>query len=233
MAILIFILLTLLQVHAAPFEAWSCFSQVKKLAQEWKSTEVWDKHYLSGLSETFYASPTDHIGQWVLIKQINKGVAVAKAEQAGRLEVSFEAPDCKPKVKSFGRSTISQNFFTDKNLIDHIKKNGSGVIYHWSPQMNLSQDGLAEIKKAASQYKLALLILLSKDISEKEYQKLKTEFGSMVTQRVDSFEFKMRNMDQHFPAVLTFKNGLINPRIKYGFEKSAGYLDYIRDSMGK
>jgi hypothetical protein len=218
---------------ATPFDSWKCSVQLAKLTKEWKATNEWIKQDLGGLESSFYASPTDKVGQWVLIRKTSKGIGVAKADQNGRLEASFEGSSCTPKTKPYTNKITSQNLFTDKNLAVYIQQKKNGLIYVWSPRMHLSKDGLQEIKKAAEKSKTPLLILLAKDVPEQEYQKLKKTLGSELTLRVDSFDFKMRNVDQHYPALLAFKNGSLISKVKHGYEKTDGYLRDINQLMGK
>lgn len=231
MKILFILLLLPLQAIATPFDNWECSSQILKLTKDWKATGDWEKKNVNGLESAFYASPTNIVGQWVLVARNEKGIGLSKASQEGRLEVSFEAGKCKPNIKPFTNPKPSSTYFTDQNLKEFIQKKKTGIIYVWSPRMHLSQNGLAEIKKAAELKKLPLLVLISKDIDTEEHAKLKSSLGEDLTHRVDSFDFKMRNVDQHYPAIMVFKNNIINTRVKYGHEKAEGYLRDINELL--
>jgi hypothetical protein len=147
MASIVLLFIILSSALAAPFDTWNCSPQLSKLTQEWKASVEWIKQDINGLDSSFYASPPDKVGQWVLIRKTQKGIGAAKVDQTGRLEASFEDTNCKPKIKPFTIKRPSENFFTDEALADFIKKNKSGIIYVWSPRMNLSEEGLKEIKK--------------------------------------------------------------------------------------
>lgn len=218
---------------AAPFEKWKCSAEISKIAHEWKSSPEWSRQQMNGLESEFYASPAQDVGTWILAMKTSKGVAVAKANQEGRLEAVFVGKDCRPVLRPYTNQKVSPHYFSDQNLKDHVLKNRNGIVYVWSPRMHLSEAGISEIKKAALKAKLPLLVLLSKDIPEKEYLQLRSKLGSEVTKQVDSFELKMRNVDLHFPALLVFKNKKFKPGIKYGFEKVDGYVGDINELMAR
>jgi hypothetical protein len=95
--------------------------------------------------------------------------------------------------------------------------------------MGLSEKGMSEIREAAKKKKLPLLVLLDKEVSKQEVVKLKSKYGSGNVVQADSFELKMRNASQHFPALLVFKNKKILTKVKYGYEKASQYeLDLER-----
>lgn len=231
--LVLLLLLICSSVWATPFGEWPCSQFISKQAQEWKASESWEKHSIGGNAQTFYAATTPSVGDWVLVRKSAKGVAIARANQLGRIEVSFEGKDCIKKIIPYAGQKNSPDTFTDKELKSFILKHEAGVIYVWSPRMGLSEMGIKEIQKAAKSLKLPVLVLMNKDVSIEEHAKLASKLGKNVTQKVDSFEFKMRNVDQHFPAVMTFNKGQINSGIKYGYEKSEIYSSDITKLLSK
>jgi hypothetical protein len=194
------------QAFAGVMDSFSCSRQVTQLATEWKATGEWRKQYQGGLKDFFYASPTSKVGEWVLAKDLKDGAVTSKVSQDGRVEVVLDGKTCAKKSKAYPHPKPKSGYKTDKDIAEFVEKNKKGAIYVWSPRMILSKKGIPEIKAAAANLKLPLLILLDKDLSESEYQKLQKELGPLVTQRVDSLEFKMREVEQHFPALFVFKN---------------------------
>lgn len=158
-----------------------------------------------------------------------KGSVVSKIEQNGRIEVSFEGEKCLKIVKAYPQSAPNNDFKTDEDIENFILKNKRGAFYILSPRMGLSLQGISEFKAAAAKLKLPILVLMDKRVSVEELGKLKSELGNVDTQRVDSLEFSMRSIGQHFPAILTFTDSKIIPEVKYGYEKSGRYeLDLLR-----
>lgn len=219
--------------HAGVLDSLPCASDIKTLSQEWKASEGWSKELQGGLENTFYKTPTAVVGEWVLAKKIPGGAVISKIGQGGRLEVSFEGGKCKKVVKSYPHSAPVPGHKIDKDIHEFVTKNKEGAIYVWSPRMGLSKNGIAEIKKASENLKLPLLVLLDKDVSEAEHKKLKKALGSVVTERVDSLDFRMRNVGQHFPAIMVFKDSKILSEVKYGFEKSDGYKSDLIRMLGR
>jgi hypothetical protein len=230
---ILFLLLLIQSAWSGPIDTLACSSHVKKLASEWKASGEWVKQFQGGLDKFFHASPTDQVGEWVLTRQTPKGSVISKVGQSGRIETSFEGKECKKVTKAYPHSAPKKDHVDDKELRSFISSQKKGVIYVWSPRMGLSQKGIAEIQRAASALKLPLLILLDKEIPEVEFQKLKKTMGNTLTKRVDSLEFRMRNVEQHFPAILVFNDSKILPEVKYGFEKSAGYQSDLSRMLGQ
>lgn len=219
-------------VHAGPLDSFPCATDINALATEWKASHEWSKEMQGGLESHFYQTPTDKVGEWVLAKKLPQGAVVSKIGQGGRLEVVFDNK-CKKVVKSYPHSAPAAGHKDDKDIADFVIKNKEGAIYVWSPRMGLSQKGITEIKKASENLKLPLLVLLDKDVSESEHEKLKKALGNVVTERVDSLDFRMRNVGQHFPAIMVFKDSKILSGVKYGFEKSDGYKSDLVRMLGR
>lgn len=219
--------------HAALFDTFLCRKELEKLSSEWKATGKWEQQYLDGLDNTFYSSPTDTIGEWIVTKQIIDGSAISKISQSGRIEVAFKGKDCKREEKAYPHAAPASHLKTDKDIASFVTTNKEGAIYVWSPRMGLSQNGIAEIRKAAGNLKLPVLVLLDKDVPKKEVAKLRKKLGTVDTAQIDSFEFRMRNVGQHFPAILVFKDSKILPEVKYGHEKSDRYQLDLANMLGK
>jgi hypothetical protein len=222
-----FFLIIALSSYALELPPMACSEKVKSALEEWKSTGEWQEEKQAGLKGSFFASPTDKVGEWVLARRIPNGTVVSKARDDGRIEIVFDEKKCESKTKTYTHKRPKG--FTDSELESFIKKNKSGVIYVWSPRMSLSQNGIKEIQTAARSKKLPVLILLDKDIPESERAKLEAKLGKDVTRTVDSFELNMRHVQMHFPALLVFKDQKILPGVKYGYEKADRYkLDLIK-----
>ncbi|MBA2403451.1 MAG: hypothetical protein H0V66_01660 [Bdellovibrionales bacterium] len=207
-----------------------CYAQFKDLLTEWKVTGDWTIEMKDGLTKSMLVSTTENFGEWALAQKIEQGTVLARADERGRLEVTFKTEKCVKEVKPYVNDKISAQYFSDKEIANFIKKNKTGAIYVWSPRMSLSQNGLKEIKSASKALKLPVLMLMDKDVSDKEQVSLSKKMGKDVTRRVDSFDFKMRNVSMHFPALIVFKEGKIVSGVKYGYEKAE---DYQRDLRSK
>ncbi len=231
MKVLFFILL-LQNAFASNFEAMPCYKEFRPLLNEWKPTNEWSKQFQGGLESFFWTSPTATIGEWVLVKDVEEGTVVGKVSQGGRIEAFFAKGSCQKTVKTYPHSAPVKGFKNDKDIASFVTKNKKGVIYVWSPRMGLSKEGIKEIKKASSELKLPVLVLLDKEIKGPELAGLRKELGNDVTTQVDSLEFNMRNVNQHFPAMMVFKDERILPGIKYGYEKSDRYRSDVIDMLG-
>lgn len=229
----LFFFLLIPQVFAANIETMLCYSTFAPLIKEWGATGEWEKHFQGGLDKVFLASPTKKIGEWVVAREVEEGAVIGKVSQSGRIEAFYSKDKCKQTVKTYPHSSPPKDHKTDKDIADFISKKKTGVIYVWSPRMGLSKDGVKQIKKATKDLKLPLLILLDKETTDTELVALKKEMGEEVTMRVDSLEFNMRNVNQHYPAMMVFKDERIIPQVKYGHEKSDRYQSDVNRMLGK
>lgn len=198
-----------------------CPEKVRSFLKEWKVLNQWQEEKQGGLKNSFFASPTSEIGEWVLARRTPKGTVISRARDSGRIEVFLDEKKCLPVTKSYPHG--KRKGFTDSELSKFITTHGTGVIYVWSPRMDLSVKGIQEIQKAAREKKLPLLVLMDKDTPEAERMKLEKTLGKEATRTVDSFELDMRHVQMHFPAVLMFKDKKILSGVKYGFEKAHRY----------
>ncbi len=222
MTFLLSILVSSLTAWASLPSQFPCAGEAEKISKSWASLDEWNKQLQNGLKDHFYASPTAKVGEWVLIKNVSEGVVLSKADQQGRLEVSLKGRGCTKETTLYPHSP-AKTAVTDVEIRRFVEKNSQGLIYVWSPRMPLSQEGIKEIQSAAKQLKLPLLVLMEKDISPTEKEKLSKKLGPLVVTDVDSFEFKMRNVSQHYPAIISFKNKKILSGVKYGHEKADRY----------
>lgn len=217
----LYLLFFSLSVFSRELPPLACSEKVQSFIKEWKATGQWQEEKTVGLRSSFFASPTNVIGEWVLVRKIPEGTVISRSRDSGRIEVVLDEKKCAQKVKSYSHKKSVG--FTDRDLAKFVTKNKTGVIYVWSPRMDLSVKGISEMKAAAKKKRLPLLILLDKDVSSAEKSKLEKSLGKDAVKTVDSFELKMRHAQLHFPAIFVFKNQKILSEVKYGYEKADRY----------
>lgn len=230
MKILLALLFTTL-AQAEVIDDFNCAQHLKPLAKEWKATGAWEKHYQNGLKDHFFASPTETVGEWVVAKDLPNGAVISKIDQSGRVETFLDRVKCEKTSKVYPGEPIRKGLKSDEDLKQFVLKNNKGIIYVWNPQMPLSETGIKEITAAGKKLNLPVLILLDKNVADKEVAKLKPKLPSGATDRIDSLELKMRNVGQHYPALLVFNDKKIYPRIKYGYEKSDLYVSDVLELL--
>ncbi len=218
MKALLFFMLTLPSVHAVSLDKFNCSKAVKETIHDWQGQEEWTKTQL-GPKDVYYASPAGAVGEWIIIKAIPRGTGLSKITPDGRIEVSFSGDKCRKETKKFAQPKALPGHISDKELQEFVLNQKQGLIYLWSANEPVSQKSIPEIQKAASELKLPLMILLDKDVTKGQYQKLKKELGEIVTKRADTVEFKMRSIDT-FPTLLIFKNEKLLPRMIKGHKQA-------------
>lgn len=222
MKALLFFLLTFPSVHAVSLDKFYCSKAVKEEIHKWQAREEWTKTEL-GPKDAYYASPAGAVGEWVIIKAIPRGTGLSKITPDGRTEVSFSGDKCRKETKKFAQPKALPDHISDKELQEFVVTHKQGLIYLWSVNEPVSQKAIPEVQKASSKLKLPLMILLDKDVTKGQYQKLKKELGEVVTKRADAIEFKMRSIES-FPTLLIFKNEKLLPRMIKG-QKQADEIE--------
>lgn len=194
-----------------------CEKQVSNLTKKWKVIQNWTKR-----SNSLFAAPTSKFGQWVLFKLEKSGVTLTLANSKKDIRVHI-SKKCESKVRVVQKNGNPRDIFGDDLLKSKMSLN-KGIIYLWSTHMPLSVKGIPNIKKAAKELNVKLIIL--QDENSHELQGL-----NIATQKLKSFDLKMRNAYLHFPTLLAFDQGLIKNTIKYGYEKTDEYKKDIQNML--
>lgn len=221
MKLLIFFLITIPSVFASPLDRVSCSRVVKEEAKRWKARGEWVKHSL-GESDFYYASATDRVGHWVLVKPTSKGTGISKISPEGRTEVVFNTPNCRKESTNFAQPKPLADHVSDQDLQQFVDTNKRGIIFIWSTFHNQSRKALEEIQKISQKHNLPLFVVLDPEVPQNEYPKYKEELGEKLTRRVDALEFKMRQVET-FPTLLLVKDGRILTRMVEGYKEGAVY----------
>ena len=140
MKLTLFFLIFMTQLcFAQDLEKFQCFGQFKNLLAEWKVTGDWTKEFKAGLQKSMLVSTTEKFGEWVLLQKIDQGPVLARADERGRLEVTYKTDKCVQEVKPYLNEKIPSQFFTDQEIGNYIKHNKAGAIYIWSPHAHFSR----------------------------------------------------------------------------------------------
>ena len=206
-----------LELYSSPVLAGNCRKEVAKLIKNWQGLGKWYKR-----SDSLSVGSTKKFGEWILHYIEKSGITLTKASENKEIKVHFSS-ECKKSIKVIQKKSPASRS-GDRELRRRIGKS-KGVIYLWSSHMPLSVKGIPNIKKAAEELNLKLIILQDVNSNVKANLKLPEKY----TQKIESFELKMRNAYLHFPTVLVFHKGTIRSKIKYGYENKNGYKKDIKN----
>src|SRR6476469_4762824 len=88
-------------VFAGALPPMACPEKVSTFLKEWKSRNEWQEENESGFRQVFYATPTNKIGEWILVRRIPQGTVMSRAQKDGRLEVLLDEKNCNPQTKFY------------------------------------------------------------------------------------------------------------------------------------
>jgi hypothetical protein len=229
MKFLFLLLLTTPLSMASSLDNLSCHKAIKEQAKKWKARGEWVKHEL-GPKDAYYSSPTDMVGEWIVVKAITKGSGISRLTPQGREEVTFTGPSCRKESGRFAQPKPLPDHVGDKELQEFVSTNSRGLIYVWSVKNQDSFKGITEIQKSAEKLGLPLWVVLDKDVPQNEYQKYKEDLGEKFTKRVDAVEFNMRSLEA-FPTVMVFKDGKILLKMITGLKTSEEYQKEVSKQL--
>ena len=108
-----------------------------------------------------------------------------------------------------------------------------GVIYTWSPRMNLSLLGIAELQTICKELKLNLIILLDPNISDEEANRVQKPFdeSSLPSFRLYSQRLVEMGVLIHYPCIIIYKNGKIIGAFRPGYDEPGRAHDYLLRSL--
>ena len=97
--------------------------------------------------------------------------------------------------------------------------------------MPLSVDGVSEIKKAAEEMKVALIVILDKNANKKTASVIvrKNGWPEDYLSTNTSLELRYRGAFNHFPSALVFKDSKISPKIIPGLRNATFYANQAKE----
>lgn len=124
--------------------------------------------------------------------------------------LAFEAPACGSQLL-FSRPTTAS--FRDIDLAELLTKNAKGLIYVWSPQMELSVREVSELKDYKLDFPVSVAMDPEGDALAAEKIKKDKRLPDEYLRRVNSSVLFAADVALHYPAVIFYKNGKILQRL--------------------
>lgn len=115
-----------------------------------------------------------------------------------------------------------------KQLLAHSAANQtSGVIWVWSPRMNISSFGMTELKPIAALLDLEVTVLVDPFLSEEEVRSNKYFEILKNSQVLDSQELIRKGALIHFPVLFVYKNGQLLTPSRPGYDEPERLYEYL------
>jgi hypothetical protein len=195
----------------SPFQAeMPCRSTAETVLKEWTSQNVWKKQPTLA-EDMLYYSPTAKIGTWVEVTPRKSSITLSRVEATNIVSILYAEPKCAPEIKVIPASSVSAEpgLFTDQALAGILKREKSGFVYIWSPAMPLSADGVDQVRAAAKELHVPLTVILDPRANMKSAEATvqKRKWPAEYLLRNSSEEVLFRGMLEHFPTLLTYKDG--------------------------
>ncbi len=197
----------------------NCRALIESTAMELGSAGSWIEQAPKVTGSRTFRTPTKQIGNWLEIEVAASGaVTLYTIGELVSKETSWNA-NCATKAAVHpGLGTVlakdgdtSIKSFTDTNLEELLAKNGSGVIYVWSPGMSFSAKFLKAYRAWAKSKKMDFAIVVDPRATMREVLAAENTYGfSWERVRMNSVDLYMRSTTIHFPTALVFKDGRIH-----------------------
>jgi hypothetical protein len=218
-----------LKFKGDPAGEFKCFKQMKDIIKDNSPVGEWRMKVKPDLTPQ-YLRPTKTLSKWIKLEKNQNEEIVIRETPFDQMIVRFDK-NCKRSM-SVVKTNYYQtpNGFTDYKLAQTVQKNKSGIIYTWSPNMNLSVEGIKYIQEVAKNKKLSLTIVLDPYANEAKAKKMLTKngLGKIQVQKLSSIEMINRNTLLHFPNILMFKDGKMQGPMVPGLLSSHDYSIIIK-----
>jgi hypothetical protein len=229
---------------------------------KWTPLNQWSRMLTASFDGAVtFVSPTTLPGMWVRVTfYLNREAKIEMITQRFSTTYEFDSVpqdprrlDCSKMRKTSKRSPMQRlddkKNFTDHTLVEQMKKNKSGVLYLWSPNMSFSystgygvdRNGIGLIKKAVQQLGGEVALDIAMDPAAKQSQldrilanpKVNQQLNASMLRPAHSLEVMMRGMDHHYPSIIVYSNGRIGKGMLPGVATADGYAKFIKKQIAE
>lgn len=127
--------------------------------------------------------------------------------------------------------------FTDwdlAELLDHsFEKKQAGLIYVWSPHMNLSVKGYHEAEKVAQDKHIDFTPMLDPNAAMDMAKKVAhaNHIPDVALRRFAADSLYHRNMIEHYPSFVVYRNGVIPGNARMGYDVPQALSNFVNSSL--
>ena len=196
-----------------------CKSKTLQILSKWSHSYTW-RQGLKTEKVQFVKSPLEGVGHWIKLKVEGSQIDLTKISPDLIQTVSLKSSICKLKIS---KSKIHQpsGGFTDsvlqKILEDSRKNKTSGLIYAWSPRMNLSVKGMHEARDITKKLNINFHLVHDSNILRSE--EILSQVKKYKSKKNNSIELIERGVGVHFPSIIFYKNGILDDHPRPGYDE--------------
>jgi hypothetical protein len=219
-----------------------CKAEALNTLSKWEPATGW-KSVLVDSAEGAKAmhSPTSKVGVWLNFKTNRKETTLVRSTQDNAVSVHFKMPACTPGISTeqFDAKLLQTKgrAFTDSDLVNTLAaskaKNTKGIIYTWSPRMNLSVTGAKEAIDYAKKEKLNITLLADPEVPTQELESVMKAKGlpESAVVRMGSSDLANRGILIHFPVMILYSDGKMINKIRPGYAEPKRFDQYVKESL--
>lgn len=214
-----------------------CKAAVTNTADSWGSANDWRFAGPDVDGAKAFRTPTKTVGEWIEVKFLpDNTIQASRLTPHTLTESRWAAKDCKPEVRTQARPLDEKKMdagFSDEKLAKILKKTKQGLVYAWSPSMQLSIRGVNEVRKVAKDLKMDLVVVVDPAARKDDVAAVikKNKWPANYNQRMVSIELVMRNMPMHYPSLLVFKKGRFVSNVFPGYEAPELLKPYLTSKL--
>lgn len=209
--------------HSVELPPLQCLKDVKLIAKDWGA-----KEWKNRINKNFIA-PTNSFGDWVIVRDFKKAVTITKENENRSIIIALDKKNCQREMRVIQKKQSRLSLKKSDKDLKRFVSESSGVFYFISPSMPLSVKGIKPALKAAKKLGVKFFPVLDPAVKKKDMglvHQIAVKNGLAEIHQFDSFEFRMRNVYIHYPAMIGFKDGKILDVKKYGYEDN--FLEDIK-----
>ncbi len=212
-----------------------CVAPIEAKLGQYNVSAPWVR-YIAGDVGTFAYRAPIKIGEWVQVTVEKNAVTVSKMTESEAVTYRYHDDSCVPQValqKAPANSLPPLGALGDVALQKLIEKEQNGVIYIWSPMMDLSPKGYHVISEAAKKVGVKVFAFSDPNATVHKVQKTAQNFRlpAQATAPMRSFDLVMRGATLHYPATFVFKDGKLSRWGKHGYEDSKQYEEFLKQEL--
>lgn len=208
-----------------------CEEQVFKALGEWNDFYEWKKvNSLNGIQ--IVESQAMRNGPIVRL-EITKDSSLLTKRSGNRVQSKlFEKKNCQITQRStkqsknltkINRLSSFMNDDLEKVLNKSRLESSSGIIYSWSPNMNLSVVGAREITEISKKLGLELILLHDSRLSSEEIKPFKIKNSLSMRSRI----LMDKGMEIHFPSIIVYRNGILDRYSRPGYDNAESLVKRV------
>lgn len=220
-----------------PLKGIACEKQINAQLDQWAWRKQWLKKPDTGRGAKVYASPTRVAGAWVRLFLFPGGeVSIERQSPERTVTLEWNTQTCISQMKTRDHPVdpeVVRTTFTDLGLQRLMDEHTEGMVYAWSPEMPLCQQGVSDALHASEKLGVPLFFVLDPNAAPETVEGAKRNWGIKTDQtvRIHSLELLNWGVLDHFPSLTVFKNHVVLGPPLMGLKNEEYYVTYTKKKL--